>query len=255
MVRAKPDRREIEASGGAPAIDLRAVGRVYPSGGGELVALRHVDLRVDEGESLAVTGPSGSGKTTLLNLIAGLDRPSVGEVRVLGRLLNHAREAELTAFRAGAIGLVFQDPHLLPGLTALENVIAARLPWASWHTLEAEARELLAAVGLAGRLHLPAARLSGGERQRVGIARALLGRPRLLLADEPSGDLDLTATEEVLTLLTEVRLERALTLVVATHDPAMAAVADRIVRLAGGHVVQDRRHEGSGLLEVHRLEP
>ena len=255
MVRARPDRRETGSVGQAPAIDLRGVTRVFPSGGGELAALREVDLRVEEGESLAVTGPSGSGKTTLLNLIAGLDRPTTGEVRVLGHRLDQAREAELTAFRAGAVGLVFQDPHLLPGLTALENVVAARLPWASWHTLEAGARELLAAVGLGDRLHVPAARLSGGERQRVGIARALLGRPRLLLADEPSGDLDLAATEEVLTLLTDVRRDHDLTLVVATHDPAMAVVAERIVRLAGGRVVQDRRHRTDALLEVHRLEP
>ena len=252
MVRTKPDQRETET---APAIDLRGVARLYPSGGGELAALRDVDLRVEEGDSVAITGPSGSGKTTLLNLIAGLDRPTCGEVRVLGRLLNRARERELTAFRAGAIGLVFQDPHLLPGLTALENVVAARLPWASWHALEGDARELLAAVGLAERLHVPPARLSGGERQRVGIARALLGRPRLLLADEPSGDLDLTATEEILTLLSRVRAERDLTLVVATHDPAMAVVADRVVRLAGGRVVQDHRHERNTLLEVHRIEP
>jgi putative ABC transport system ATP-binding protein len=131
-----------------------------------------VSLEVAAGDALAVTGPSGSGKSTLLNLVAGLDRPTAGKVAVLGHQLDVLREHELTAFRAGSVGFVFQDPHLLPGLTAVENVVVARLPWQPRRELEAQARELLAAVGLKQRMDHPPARLSGGERQRVAIARA-----------------------------------------------------------------------------------
>jgi putative ABC transport system ATP-binding protein len=194
-----PDRR--------PVIELTGVSRTYPSGGSEVSALIDLDLRVEAGESVAVSGPSGSGKTTLLNLIAGLDRPTAGDVHVLGTALHRAGERELTAFRARSVGVVLQEPHLLPGLTALENVVASRLPWARWRDLAPAARALLESVGLAGRLDFPPSRLSGGERQRVGIARALLGRPQLLLADEPSGNLDLAATEEVLALLARLRRE------------------------------------------------
>jgi putative ABC transport system ATP-binding protein len=203
-------------------------------------ALHDISIQVRKGESIAITGPSGSGKTTLLNLIGGLDRPTTGDVWVLGTRLNGASERELTRFRADSIGIVFQDPYLLPGLTALENVIAARLPWASWKKLEPDARELLEAVGLASRIDFPPSRLSGGEKQRVGIARALLGRPPILLADEPSGNLDLRSTEEVLDLLGDLRTSFGLTMVTATHDPAVAASTDRILRLVGGSLVDDR---------------
>ena len=158
-----------------PAVALTRVTRAFQSGGDEVVALAEVSLTVAVDETVAITGPSGSGKTTLLNLIAGLDRPTSGTVTVLGQDLTSLKERDLTAFRARSLGLVFQDPHLLPGLTALENVIAARLPWARRRVLEPEARRLLKAVGLGSRMNHPPARLSGGERQRVGIARALLG--------------------------------------------------------------------------------
>lgn len=237
-----------------PAVELVKVTRAFASGGEEVVALADVSLWVVEGETVAITGPSGSGKTTLLNLIAGLDRPTFGTVRVLGQPLTSLNERDLTAFRARSLGLVFQDPHLLPGLTALENVIAARLPWARRRVLEPEARKLLKAVGLGSRMNHPPARLSGGERQRVGIARALLGQPRLLLADEPTGNLDAGSTEELLNLLDELRASLGLTLVVVTHDPAVAAIAHRIVSLSGGRVVEDRPQLPAGLIEVRELE-
>jgi putative ABC transport system ATP-binding protein len=142
------------------------------------------------GSICAIVGPSGSGKTTLINLVAGLDRADEGNVEVLGRRLKALSERELDRYRAETVGVVFQDPHLLPGLTALENVVVARLPWASRAELEPEAKELLSAVGLERRMHFPPARLSGGERQRVGFARALLGRRPVLLADEPTGNVD-----------------------------------------------------------------
>ena len=237
-----------------PAVALTRVTRAFQSGGDEVVALADVSLMVALGDTVAISGPSGSGKTTLLNLIAGLDRPTSGTVTVLSHDLTSLKERDLTAFRARSLGLVFQDPHLLPGLTALENVIAARLPWARRRVLEPEARKLLKAVGLGSRMNHPPARLSGGERQRVGIARALLGQPRLLLADEPTGNLDAGSTEELLSLLDELRSDLGLTLVVVTHDPAVAAIAHRVVRLSGGRVVEDRPQLSAGRIEVRELE-
>jgi putative ABC transport system ATP-binding protein len=228
------------ASGAVPAVRLEAVSRSYPTAAAEVQALREVTMTVPAGAAVAVTGPSGSGKSTLLNMIAGLDRPTSGEVTVLGQALSVLREYELTAFRAHHVGFVFQDPHLLPGLTALENVVVARLPWKSRRDLEREAREVLDAVGLADRVDHPPARLSGGERQRVGMARALVGGPALLLADEPTGNLDVAATEALLELLSRLRAELRLSLVIATHDPVVAAVADTVIRLVGGRVQPDR---------------
>jgi predicted ABC-type transport system involved in lysophospholipase L1 biosynthesis ATPase subunit len=221
------------------AIDVRHVGRDYPSGVERVAALHDVDLIVDGGESVAITGISGSGKTTLLNLIAGLDQPTSGEIHVLGQNLGELGEGALTAFRAKSIGLVFQDPHLLPGLSAVENVALARLPWGKRSELMKEAKKLLELLALGDRLHHPPSRLSGGERQRVGLARALLGQPRILLADEPTGNLDAKTTEGLIELLSELREEMGITLVIATHDPAVAAMAQRIVRLRGGTLESD----------------
>jgi putative ABC transport system ATP-binding protein len=236
------------------AVVLSAVTRAFESGGERVLALENVSLSVALSETVAVTGPSGSGKTSLLNIVAGLDRPTSGIVTVMGQDLAGLKERELTAFRAHSLGIVFQDPHLLPGLTALENVIAARLPWARRRTLEPEARKLLKAVGLGSRMNHPPARLSGGERQRVGIARALLGQPRLLLADEPTGNLDAGSTEELLSLLDELRSDLGLTLVIVTHDPAVAAIAQRVVRLSGGRVVEDRMQPPADRIDVREVE-
>jgi len=203
-------------------------------------ALRDVDLIIYPGEAVAVTGPSGSGKTTLLNLIAGLDHPTSGDIRVVGQKLGELSEGKLTAFRAKSIGLVFQEPHLLPGLSAIENVAVARLPWGRRSELMKEARKLLEALDLGQRLDHPPSRLSAGERQRVGLARALLGQPQILLADEPTGNLDSRTTEGMIALLTELREEMRITLVIATHDLAVAAMGQRIVRLIGGSIESDR---------------
>jgi putative ABC transport system ATP-binding protein len=221
-------------------VRLEAVSKSFAAPTTSIDVLTEVSLEVGRGESIAVTGPSGSGKTTLLNIVAGLDRPTGGTVITLGRRLAGLRERQLAAFRAGCLGLVFQDPHLLPGLTALENVVAAKLPWRPRRELVAQARELLDAVGLGHRVDFPPARLSGGERQRVGIARALVGRPLLLLADEPTGNLDAATTEELLALLTSLRERFELTFVVATHDRTVAGTVDRIVRLVDGRLEQER---------------
>jgi predicted ABC-type transport system involved in lysophospholipase L1 biosynthesis ATPase subunit len=221
----------------ADGIVVASVSRVYSVGGAEVTALASVDLEVHRGESVAVVGPSGSGKSTLLHLIAGLDRPSSGRISVFGRRLWEMSESELTRFRAATLGYVFQDAYLLPGLTALENVVVAGLPWGHRRELTAEAHDLLDAVGLGDRLDHTPDRLSGGERQRVSLARALMGGPRLLMADEPTGNLDSDTTEGLLGVLDSLRRSRDLTLLLATHDLAVAASADRVLHLAGGRLL------------------
>ena len=220
-----------------PAIRLLGSSRYYRSADSEVGAVVDANLAIHRGESVALMGPSGSGKTTLLNLIAGLDKASEGSVWVLGRSLTELSEAELTAFRADNLGLVFQEPHLLAGLSALENVIVARLPWEPRAVLEPRARELLETLGLGDRMDFPPGRLSGGEVQRVGIARALLVNPSLLVADEPTGNLDAAATQEVLGILRRLKDELGLTLVVATHDQEVADAMDRVIRIAGGRLL------------------
>lgn len=236
------------------AVVVTGVTRTFRSGVEVINALQDVSIEVALGQTAALTGPSGSGKTTLLNLIAGLDQPTDGKVTVLGEDIGSMRDRDLTAFRARSLGIIFQDPHLLPGLTALENVIAGRLPWTRRRALEPDARNLLAAVGLGSRLNHPPARLSGGERQRVGIARALLGQPKLLLADEPTGNLDAKSTDDLLRLLDELRTEMELTMVIATHDPAVAALADRVTTLRGGRVVDEPSPGDADIIQVPQLQ-
>jgi putative ABC transport system ATP-binding protein len=224
-------------SSDSPVISLRAVGRVFPSGEATIAALNNVSIDVPHGDWLAIMGPSGSGKTTLLNLISGLDKPTSGTVTVFDQPLQLLKESELTTFRARHLGLVFQDHYLLPGLSALDNVILARLPWSNYRQLEPRARTLLSEVGLQARVNFPPARLSSGECQRVSIARALIGDPKLLLTDEPTGRLDARTTTDVLGLLEELRVAKSLTIVTVTHDPNVAARASRVLNLKGGEVV------------------
>lgn len=209
-----------------------------------VTALDGVDLDVLPGETVALMGPSGSGKTTLLNLIGGLDRPTSGSIEVFGYRLHEMSERELTAFRAHSVGIVFQDPHLLPGFSALDNVVLSRLPWRPLVELRLEARRLLEEVGLGHRLNHAPGRLSGGERQRVGIARALVGAPGILLADEPTGNLDTSTAASAVALLNEIRAARNLTLLIATHDPSVAAIANRILHLSNGRLIA---HPGVGI--------
>jgi len=207
---------------------------------GTVTALADVCLEIAAGEVVAIVGPSGSGKSTLLHLVGGLDRPTTGRISVFGQDIVSLSESKLTRFRANTLGYVFQESYLLPGLTALENVVAGRLPWGRRSDLVTEALALLKAVGLGERTDHAPDRLSGGERQRVSLARALLGRPSLLVADEPTGDLDTDTTEGLLSLLLSLRSEFGLTLLLATHDTAVASVADRKVRLGSGRVVSDQ---------------
>jgi putative ABC transport system ATP-binding protein len=213
----------------------RGIDKRVRSGEGELVILRDIDLEVTRGEALAVVGASGSGKSTLLALLAGLDTPSAGSVQIDGVdlfTLDEDRRAEL---RGRLLGFVFQSFQLLPALSALENVMLP-LELADAQDAEPRARKMLARVGLGERLgHYPK-HLSGGEQQRVALARAFVVRPKLLLADEPTGSLDAQSGAAVIELLFELNREQGTTLVLVTHDEALAARCARVVRLVGGRL-------------------
>jgi putative ABC transport system ATP-binding protein len=209
--------------------------RDYPSGDGVLHALRGVNLSVGRGHLLAVRGPSGSGKTTLLNLLGGLDRPTSGSVVVDGHEISALGEAELVEFRRRTVAFVFQAFGLVPILSAAENVeIPLRLVRADGRERDRRVMDLLELVGLAERARHRPYELSGGEQQRVALARALANHPRLLIADEPTGQLDSETGHSVMTLLRSVVRTEAITAIVATHDPAMLDVADRVVELRDG---------------------
>ena len=215
------------------AIEVAGVSRTFERG--HVRALDNVSLGIEEGEWVAMTGASGSGKSTLLHLIAALDRPTAGEITVGGRKLSERRD--LDDYRRHEIGLVFQLHNLLPNLSALQNVAIATVgTGVRRHEAVERARDLLVAVGLGAREALRPPELSGGERQRVAIARALANGPGILLADEPTGSLDEAAAGIVLQLLARVREERRLTILMVTHDRAVAAHADRTITLRDGHV-------------------
>ncbi len=234
--------------GDAPAPVLRAVGlsRVYGEDEGLVRAVDGVRLDVPAGQTLAVTGPSGCGKSTLLQLLGGLDRPTDGEVWLGGRRIDHLGERALARLRRRTIGFVFQAYHLMDELTAAENVeLPALFAGASPRTARIRAAELLDQVGLAGRArHLPS-ELSGGQQQRVAIARALVNEPLVVLADEPTGNLDSAATHDILRLFDELRAAGQ-TLVMVTHDERVAATADRFVSMRDGTLAHDTRLDSSG---------
>ncbi len=219
---------------------LEGVGRQLPSGGKMLTILDGIDLEVRRGEFVAVLGPSGSGKSTLLALMAGLDRPSSGEVCVNGERIDHLSEDRLAILRRHTIGFVFQSFQLLENLTARENVM---LPMELLGRADASQRaaDLLSAVGLSERGHHYPSQLSGGEQQRVALARAFAPRPALLLADEPTGNLDGATGRVVLDLLIALRADEGATLVLVTHDPAVAALADRRIHLRDGRIEREEK--------------
>jgi putative ABC transport system ATP-binding protein len=218
-------------------VEASALTKVYGDGRG-VRALDRISLSVPEGQFLAVMGPSGSGKTTLLNLVGAMDRPTEGELIVAGERLAEVRDRD--RFRGRTIGFVFQMPNLIPTLTAQENVeVAMRAGSWSRRVRQERARVLLARVGLRDRrAHLPG-HLSGGERQRVALARALANEPRLLLADEPTGNLDSASGAGVMAAFRQLNREHGVTVILVTHDPAVARKADRVVVLRDGQIVQD----------------
>lgn len=225
----------------APLIELESVTKSYPAadGGVPLVILRDASLAVLRGESVAILGPSGSGKSTILNLLGGLDRPDRGQVRFDGRDLVTLSEPDLARFRNRSVGFVFQQHHLLPHASVLENVLIPAFAAASSVTdsTRARARTLLARVGLQDRMDQLPGRLSGGERQRAALVRALINEPAVVLADEPTGALDRTNAAEVARLLVELNRETGVTLLVVTHSVELAANCSRRIELRDGRLV------------------
>jgi putative ABC transport system ATP-binding protein len=220
-----------------PVYELRSATKRY----GDVVAVNDLDLTIDRGEFTAIVGASGSGKTTLLQLLGALDRPTSGEVLFEGDDLAALREAELTRLRSGAIGFVFQQFNLIPTVTAAENIELALAPRGlSRAARTARVDELLASVGLATRGHHVPSKLSGGEQQRVAIARALANDPRVLLADEPTGNLDSRNGDEIVELLRLLAEDRGQTVVLITHDRTVADRASRVVEMKDGRIVADR---------------
>ncbi len=219
------------------AITCEKLEKVYEGPGGGVAALRGIDLVIAPGEVVAVTGSSGSGKTTLLHILGAIDAPSGGRAVVLGQDVGALRGFERTRYRRERVGFVFQQFHLVPTLTALEQVeLPMRYAGVPRRTRLERARELLSAVGLAARSsHLPPA-LSGGELQRVALARALANSPGVILADEPTGNLDGERARAVIDLLLQARKDRGVAIMIVTHDPSVAARADRTIRLRDGLV-------------------
>jgi putative ABC transport system ATP-binding protein len=218
-----------------PIVVLKNVRLTLTSRAGPVGILRDVDLEAREGQSLAIVGPSGSGKTSLLMVTAGLERATGGKVEVAGHDLSAMGEDDLALMRGAAIGIIFQSFHLVPTMTAQENA-ALPLEFAGEGNAQATARELLQEVGLSHRMdHFPA-QLSGGEQQRVAIARALSRRPKLILADEPTGNLDRRTGGHIVDLLFGLQRRREATLILVTHDEKLAGACDRIIRMADGRI-------------------
>ena len=224
-----------------PVLAIKDAFKIYREGQVETVALRGVSLTVGVGELVAIVGPSGSGKSTLLNLIGGLDTPSAGQVCIEDQNIGALPEADRARLRRQRLGFVFQDYNLLPFMTAVENVVLA-LYFAGARHASLTAAELLSEVGLADRLdHRPAA-LSGGEQQRVAIACALANQPALLLADEPTGELDSQTAQMIMELLVGINRSHGMTIILVTHDPAVAAYAQRLIHMRDGQIVDEEIH-------------
>jgi putative ABC transport system ATP-binding protein len=221
-----------------PIYSLQGVGRLYGQSTNPVHAVRDVDLEIARGEFLVIVGPSGSGKTTLLQLLGALDRPSNGEINFEGRDLARLGDDELTKLRLRTIGFIFQQFNLIPTLTAAQNVEVALAPGGlGGDARRARGHGLLESVGLGGRAHHLPSQLSGGEQQRVAIARALANNPHVLLADEPTGNLDTTTGEEIMALLKDLSTRSGHTVVLITHDVEIAAEAPRVIRMQDGRLL------------------
>jgi putative ABC transport system ATP-binding protein len=223
----------------ASVVDAKGVNLHLKSGGTPLHILKDIDLTLGAGEVTAIVGPSGSGKTSLLMVLSGLEQATGGSITVAGTDISKLNEDQLAVFRRDSLGILFQNFHLIPSLTALENValtLEIADPSAPWNSIRDTAAAALADVGLAERLnHLPSA-LSGGEQQRVGLARAMVGGPKLLLADEPTGNLDQETGAHVIELMFALARNRGTAILLITHDPALATRADRQLRMNEGHL-------------------
>jgi lipoprotein-releasing system ATP-binding protein len=221
-----------------PLVGLYGVSKEYPDTPQPLRVLKDISLELQAGESAAIVGPSGCGKSTLLNLIGTLDRPSSGTIRIDGRDVSGLPEAERAAMRNAAIGFVFQMHHLLPQCSVMENVLVPTLVSGNAEGSVERAQRLLDRVGLTERAHQLPGKLSGGERQRAAVVRALINRPKLLLADEPTGSLNPAGAEQLARLLLELNREENMALVVVTHSDAVAALMDRVFELHDGVLLE-----------------
>lgn len=226
-----------------PLIEARRLSRIYKTGSVEVAALRDVTVDIDAGEFVAFVGPSGSGKSTLLNLVGCLDRPSSGTLAVLGTAVAALDRARAAAFRGEHLGFVFQEFNLVPVLSAYENVEVPLLMVRAWpaEKRRAQVMRLLEAVGMAGQAHKRPDELSGGQKQRVAVARALVSEPKLVLADEPTANLDHDSAHKVLDLMKHMRDAFGTTFVFSTHDPKIMAVAERMLVLEDGRLLREER--------------
>lgn len=225
----------------APIIDLNDVVKIYSLGGTRLRALDGVSLKIWPGEFACIIGRSGSGKSTLLNMMAGLEKPSGGGIRVAGKRIERMNEKALVRFRLENIGFVFQSFNLFATQTALDNVAAPLMYRGVRRSVRRKrAAKMLEAVGLKTHMRHTPGQMSGGQQQRVGIARALIASPKILFADEPTGNLDLKTSREILKLIRDACREKGTTLIVVTHDPEMAQFADHVIQLLDGRVIEDR---------------
>jgi putative ABC transport system ATP-binding protein len=233
--KARGSIRGVDMGSEAPAVELTSVDIRLGRGPARVHVLKGIDLRIERGQAVGLVGPSGSGKSTLLMVLAGLERPDSGSVLIEGNDLTQFDEDDLARFRGARIGIVFQSFHLIPTMTALENV-AMPLELQGAANAFDRAKEDLAAVGLADRAaHYPA-QLSGGEQQRVALARAIAGNPAILVADEPTGNLDDATGTAIINLIFDLKRARGTTLVLVTHDPALAARCDRVIRMRSGRI-------------------
>jgi putative ABC transport system ATP-binding protein len=225
-------------------IEIKNLTKVYEDSEIRVHAVNAIDLTFEEGEFTAIVGPSGSGKTTFLNLLGGLDKPTQGEIRVGDTLVNHLNSSQLITFRLNNIGFVFQSYNLIPVLTAIENVeFIMELQGRSKKERQERAGELLTKVGLGDRMNSRPAKLSGGQQQRVAVARALASRPRFVLADEPTANLDSKATENLLDMMEKLNKEEKITFIFSTHDQRVVNKARRVITLEDGKVVSDVRNQ------------
>ncbi len=224
-------------------IKVENLRKVYKVGGEKVVALDNITLNIEKGEFCCIVGTSGSGKSTLLNMLAGLEKPTKGKVRINGQLVSKMTEKELALFRQNNIGFIFQSYNLLPTLTAVENVAFPLVfRGVDKKTRYKKATKILKDMGLGDRIQHKPGEMSGGQQQRVGIARAFVGRPNVIFADEPTGNLDSATTEQVMNMLIDISNKNNITFVMVTHDPELARMAPRVITLKDGSVISDVRN-------------
>lgn len=224
-----------------PMIHVRDIRKVYRMGDEEVVALNRINLKIYKGEICCIFGTSGSGKSTLLNQLAGMEKPTRGEILIRGECISQMDEEQLAGFRQRYIGFIFQSYNLLPSMTAIENVAMPLMFRGVAQTQREQAAErMLRKVGLSHRLHHYPGQMSGGQQQRVGIARAFVARPEVIFADEPTGNLDSKTTAEIMGMITEFSRQFRQTIILVTHDPEMVQYADRVVRLMDGNMIANK---------------